>query len=165
MASVFASSETQACTAVRFGVATPVMRPSSRTEPTSASSSSGRPLSTSWSIDVLCFPTASAPAMRFSSETGKRTPSFSPISWASRIIRSTSACVGGNWMRSTSVACVSALIGLKVQFPQSFTHSSERRSLDTRTLKPASRSSFTVLRRRSVSAPSISPSEIRSPST
>ena len=66
---------------------------------------------------------------------------------------------------STSVAWVSALIGLKVELPQSFTQSSERRSLETRTLNPASRSSFAVLRSRSVSELSTSPSEIRSPST
>ena len=46
----------------------PSRSPSSITAPTTASSSSGRPASTSCSIDVLCAPTFAAPAIRWSIE-------------------------------------------------------------------------------------------------
>ena len=76
------------------GVGTPVSWPSSITAPTSASISGSRPASTSCSIDVLCLPTFSAPAMRFSSVTRKLTPSLFATCSASRIIAAASSRVG-----------------------------------------------------------------------
>ena len=60
-------------------------------------------------MDVLCLPTFSAPAMRFSSVTRNLTPSVFATLSASRIIAVASSRVGGNWQMSTSVEWVSAL--------------------------------------------------------
>ena len=113
------------------------MRPTSITEPTSASISGSRPASTSCSIEVLCLPTRSAPAMRFSSVTRKVMPSRSATACASRIIAAARSRVSGNWQMSTSVECVSALIGLKVRLPHSLSQISERMLSSTGALRPA----------------------------
>jgi hypothetical protein len=64
-------------------------------------------------------------------------PSLFAIVSASRIIAMLSARVCGNWSRSTSVACVSALMGLKLRFPQILSQISPRMSFVTGALKPA----------------------------
>src|ERR1700728_2315774 len=109
----------------------------SRIEPISASVSSERPASTSCNIDVLCAPTASAPAMRLSIETRKVTPSFCAISCASFIMVAARSRVSANWQISTSVACVSAEIGLKERLPHALSQISERISGSTMDLSPA----------------------------
>ena len=63
-----------------------VNRASSITEPSSASVSSGRAASTSCSIEVLWWPTRSAPAMRFSMGTRKVMPSLLAMPCASVIM-------------------------------------------------------------------------------
>jgi hypothetical protein len=68
------------------GVGVSVIRPSSCTEPTSASISIGRPASRSCSIEVRCAPTAAPPSIRRSTSMGNLTPSFSAISCASSIM-------------------------------------------------------------------------------
>src|SRR6185369_10378437 len=70
------SSLTQPYTARVAGIGTPSRSPSSRTAPTTASISMGRPASRSCSIEVLCAPTFSAPAMRWSIEIGISIPIF-----------------------------------------------------------------------------------------
>ena len=146
------------------GVGVPVICPSSTTAPTSASSSSARPLSTSCSIEVLCAPTASAPAIRWASEILKRTPSASATDWPSVIMRSTSASVDGNRQISSKVAWVSAEIGFKLRLPQSLTQSSARMSRDTGDLKPAFMKTRDSDSTRSLRLPSSSPSVKRLPS-
>ena len=146
------------------GVGTPAMPPSSTTEPTSASSSSARPASTSCSIEVLCAPTASAPAMRCSSVILKRTPSASATACPSAIIAAASARVPGKRQMSSSVACVSALIGLKLRLPQSLIQISLRMSLLTGALKPAFISACDSASMRSLRVPSGSPKVKRLPS-
>ena len=73
--------------------------------------------------------------MRFSSDTLKRTPSFSPIVCASVIIAAASARVGGWRQTSSSVACVSALIGLKLRLPHSLSQISDADIADDRCLE------------------------------
>jgi hypothetical protein len=114
-----------------------VRRASSTTEPTSASISGARPASTSCSIDVLCLPTFSAPAMRLSSVTRNSMPSLCATACASRIIAAASSRVSGYWQMSTSVECDRLLIGLKVRLPHSFSQISERMLSSTGALKPA----------------------------
>ena len=74
--------------------ASPSAAPARRTHRSAARSPSGRPASTSCSIDVLWAPTFSAPSMRCSIEIRSRSPSFSAISAASRIICAASSRVG-----------------------------------------------------------------------
>jgi len=64
--------------------------------------------------------TAAAPAMRLSIDTRKRTPSFSATAWLSCITAAASDRVGSNPQMPASVACVSALTGLKTMLPHSF---------------------------------------------
>ena len=64
-------------------------------------------------------------------------PSLFAIASASRIIAMLSSRVSGNWSRSTSVAWVSALMGLKLRFPQILSQISPRMSLVMGALKPA----------------------------
>ena len=115
--------------------ATSTMRPSSITEPSSASISIARPCSTSCSIEVLCAPMASAPAMRFSMRDAEADAERLADGLGFRIISAASARVGGKRQMSSSVAWVSALIGLKVRLPQSFIQISARTSLDDRRLE------------------------------
>ena len=81
--------------------------------------------------------TDSAPAMRLSIDTRNLTPSFSAMSCASFIMRAASSRVSANWQMSTSVAWVSALIGLKERLPHALSQISERMSSSTRDLSPA----------------------------
>ena len=87
--------------------------PSSCTAVTSASISIGRPSSRSCSIEVLCAPTSSAPAMRLSTSIGNFTPSAVAIVSASTIMVRATARVPGSPAISSSVPPVSAEIGLK----------------------------------------------------
>src|ERR1700733_11900603 len=151
--------------ASRCGVATLARRASSVTEPKSASISIARPCSISCSIEVLCAPMLSAPAMRLSMLRRNRMPNASPTVCASRIIAAASARVGANRQMSSSVAWLSALTGLKVRLPQSFIQISERTSLSAGDLKPAFVNSSDSAAMRSVLAPSISASGKRWPST
>ena len=66
---------------------------------------------------------------------------------------------------SCSVACVSALIGLKLRLPHSLTQISLRMSRDTGALKPAAISDLLSASMRGVRWPSSSPSVKRLPST
>ena len=110
------------------------------------------------------MPTLSAPAMRRSIVTRKPAPRRSPIVCASVIIAAASDRVSGNWQMSTSVECVSALMGLKVRLPQSLSQISERMSVSTRALKPDSVSSPATRCTRADSLPSSSPTGKRMPS-
>jgi hypothetical protein len=146
------------------GVGVAVSRPSSATEPTSASISGARPASMSCSIEVLCRPTFSAPAMRLSSVTRNSTPSLPATCWASRIMLAASSRDGGYWQMSCSVECDRLLIGLKVRLPQSLSQISPRMSCSTGALKPAAVKQFEIRVTRAVVLPSSSPSGKRSPS-
>ena len=105
---------------------------------TSASISIGRPRSRSCSIEVLCAPTAAAAvdaAGRRRSGSARRASRRSPAprpSWRGRRAR-----VPGSAQISSSVAPVSALIGLKERLPQSLTQISSRMSGRTGALRPA----------------------------
>ena len=112
----------------RSASASPVRRPSSCTAVTSASISIGRPSSRSCSIEVLCAPTCSAPAMRLSTSIGNFTPSAAAIVSASTIIARATARVPASRAISSSVPPVSAEIGLKERLPQSLTQMSLRMS-------------------------------------
>jgi hypothetical protein len=149
---------TSAYTVSMCGVATPVSRPSSMTDPSSASISGSRPASMSCSIDVLCLPTFSAPAMRFSMVTRNSMPSLFAIDFASVIIACASVRVSGYWQRSTSVECVSALIGLKERLPQSLSQISARMSSRIGDFSPAATNACERSVMRSVVVPSSSPS-------
>jgi hypothetical protein len=74
------------------------------------------------------------------------------------------ARVGPNLQTSSNVACVSALIGLKLELPQSFVHISARTSLTTGALNPAFPKASETRRILSLFDPSISASEKRLPS-
>jgi len=123
-----------------------------------------RPISISCSIEVLCLPTRSAPAMRFSSDTRNCTPSLLAMVCASVIISAASWRVRGNWQMSASVEWVSALMGLKLRFPHSLSQISERMSFATGDLKPALVNVAEMALTRSLSEPSSSPTEKRLPS-
>ena len=75
-----------------------------------------------------------------------------------------SARVGPNLQISSNVACVSALIGLKLELPQSFVHISARTSLTTGALNSAFPKASETRRILSLFDPSISASEKRLPS-
>ena len=83
---------------------------------------------------------------------------------ASRIMLAASSRVAGNRQMSSSVACVSALIGLKLKLPQTLSQISERMSIDTGALKPAALKASLMARMLGVSVPSSSPSVKRLPS-
>ena len=91
-------------------------------------------------------------------------PSPAATSCASVIIRAARSREGANWQMSTSVAWVSALIGLNDRFPHALSQISERMSSSTGALNPAccnvSDSAFT----RFVTEPSSSPTGNREPS-
>src|SRR5207248_1694818 len=80
------------------------------TDPVRASISSGFPASRSWSMEVLCSPTLSAPAMRRSMVTRKVTPSAWATASVSRIIAAASSRAGAKRQMPASVARVSALM-------------------------------------------------------
>jgi hypothetical protein len=67
------------------------------------------------------------------------------------------ARVGPKRQMSSSVAWVSALIGLKLRLPQTLSQISERMSPDTGALNPAALKASPMARTRGVSLPSISP--------
>ena len=92
-------------------------------------------------------------------------PNASPTFCASAIIAAASVRVGGKRQMSSSVARVSALIGLKVRLPQSFIQISVRTSLSTGDLKPAREKSSASAATRALFEPSISASGRRLPST
>ena len=147
-----------------LGVGVRVSRPSSTTAPMSASVSSALPDSASCSIEVLCLPTRSAPAMRFSSGTRNEIPSFDATSCASVIIFAASARASGNRQMSTRVAWVSALIGLKERLPHALSQISERMFSSTGALNPARCSVSDNALTLSVTTPSSSPTGNRVPS-
>ena len=146
------------------GVGVSVIWPNSITAPTKACSSSWRPASTSCNMDVLCCPTACAPAMRFSKLTLNCTPSLAPMFCASVIMLAASSRVAGKTQMSSNVACVNALMGLKLKLPHTLSQISERMSLDTGALKPAALNASLMARMLGVSLPSISPNVKRLPS-
>ena len=117
----------------------------------------------SCNIDVVCAPTAAAPAIRLSTSMAKRTPSFSPIACASSIMFLATARVPGSVATISSVAFVSALKGLKHKLPHSFTHISSRIFL-TGALRPALIIACDNARTRSVFSPDDSPRVNRLPS-
>ena len=129
-----------------------------------ASSSSGRPASRSWSIDVLCSPTFSAPVSRCSIETGSSSPSFWATASVSVMISRIRGATSGSRAISPSVAPVSALIGLNATLPRSFTQISWRIRVVMGQRNPAWPSASARRRTRSEREPSGSPSEIRAPS-
>ena len=69
--------------------------------------------------------------------TRKATPSLFATASASRIISTLSSRVSGKRSRPASVACVNALIGLKLKLPHSLSQISPRMSEMTGALKPA----------------------------
>ena len=83
---------------------------------------------------------------------------------ASRIMAAARSRVGPNRQMSSSVAWVSALMGLKLRLPHNLSQISERMSFDTGALKPASRNAVLMARSCGVSLPSISPKVKRLPS-
>jgi hypothetical protein len=145
------------------GVGVSVRRPSSCTDVTSASISMGRPRSRSCSIEVLCAPTAAPPSIRLSTEMGKRTPSFSAIAWASTIIARATARVPSSVQITSSVAWVSALIGLKERLPQSLTQSSSRIFGRTGAFSPAATSAWASASTRGDARPKARPARIGRP--
>src|SRR5208283_5299616 len=80
----------------------------STTEPTSASNSIGRPASRSCSIEVLCAPTFSAPAIRCSMEIGNSMPNLLDFlhnasnhesgSWIARDLRQRGSSERADWI-------------------------------------------------------------------
>src|SRR6266481_4762217 len=161
---VRASSCVRPYTASICGVGVRVRRPSSTTDPTSASSSGRRPASTSCSMEVLWWTTLSAPAIRLSRLTRNTMPSLCAMVCASVIIAAASARVAGNWQMSASVERVSALMGLKVRLPQSLSQISARMSSSTGALNPARAKHCETRCTRSLLVPSSSPTGKRSPS-
>ena len=135
------------------------------TTPSVPSISRGFPASTSWSIEVLCLPTFSAPSMRRSNVTLKWAPSFSATSFASVIMVAASSRDSGNWQIASRVEWVSALIGLKHRFPQSLSQISDRMSSTTGDLNPAPINASETRVTRSDVLPSSSPRGNRIPST
>ena len=97
--------------------------------------------------------------------TLKVTPSLFATASASVIICVASSRVSGNWQMSTSVACVSALIGLKLRLPHSLSQISLRMSPMTGALNPALTRLALMACTRGVVEPSSSPSVNRLPST
>ena len=108
-------------------------------------------------------PTAAPPSMRFSTSIAKLAPSASPIACASSIIARHNDRVPGSVQITSSVAWVSALIGLKHRLPHSFIQISSRSFGRIGALKPASRNIADSSSMRSVRSPDGSPSENRSP--
>ena len=92
-------------------------------------------------------------------------PSRFAIASASRIIAMLSSRVSGNWRRSTNVAWVSALIGLKLRFPQILSQISPRMSSVIGALNPALERLAEIASTRGVLLPSNSPRVNRFPST
>ena len=95
---------------------------------------------------------------------GTSTPSFSAICCASSIMRRATSRVPGSVQSTSSVAWVSAEIGLKDRLPQSFTQISSRRRGRTGAFRPADCSACDSATARSDFEPSGSPSEKRLPS-
>ena len=151
-------------TASMCGVATSAIWPSSITAPTSASISGSRPASTSCSIEVLCLPTFSAPAILLSSDTRRVTPSLFATASASRIMLAARSRVGGKRQISTSVECVKALSGLKVRLPHNLSHISARTLPNTGDFSPARSNTAARAVTRADTLPSSSPNGKRSPS-
>ena len=103
--------------------------------------------------------------MRLSMPTRNLTPSLPATASASRIIWTLSSRVSGNCNRPTSVACVNALIGLKLRFPHSLSQISLRMSAITGALKPARVNAAEMACTRGDVEPLGSPSANRLPST
>src|ERR1700748_1937116 len=115
-----------ASTASSAGVGIPVSRPISCTTVTSGSISIGRPRSRSCSIEVLWAPTLRAASIRRTTSTRNLTPKVSAIAWLSSMIAFDNARVAGSEQITSSVAQVSALIGLRQTLPHSFSQISAR---------------------------------------
>ena len=139
--------------------------PSSMTAPTTSSSSRGRWLSRSCSIDVLCVPAFSAPAMRCSIEMGSSMPNRRATASTSVIRLRISGPVFGSRTISASVAPVSALTGLSEALPSSLTQISWRMRVVIGARRPPAISASAICRQRSERLPSGSPSVRRLPST
>src|ERR1019366_1294930 len=125
-AEVTPSSFAQAYTVRVWGIAIPSFSPSSTTAPTTGSSSMGRPASRSCSMEVLCSPTFSAPAILWSMEMGSSIPSLLATASTSAMILRTTGQMWGSRAMVTRVARVRALMGLKATLPSSFTQISWR---------------------------------------
>src|SRR5258708_2955254 len=96
----------------------PRLSPSSTTAPTTASSSIGRPASRSCNIEVLCSPTFSAPAMRWSIEIGISIPSFAATASTSVMMLRIIGPASLSRAICDRVARVRALMGLKATLPR-----------------------------------------------
>ena len=102
--------------------------------------------------------------MRLSTPIGNLTPSFSATACASSIIARARARVPGSATMSSSVAWVSALIGLKLRLPHSLTQISSRMRGLTGAFSPAAMKTSDRRVTRSLRLPSGSPRVKRSPS-
>ena len=91
-------------------------------------------------------------------------PSLGATACASRIMSAARRRVPGSRQMSTSVARESALIGLNVRLPHSFSQISERMSSSTGALRPARVNAPHTRSTRGVVVPSSSPIGKRSPS-
>ena len=140
------------------------MRPSSMTEPISASASIARPASTSCSMEVLCVPDRLGAGDALVDREAKARAERLADRLRLAIVRVTSSRVGGKRQISSSVAWVSALTGLKLTLPQSFVQISVRMSATTGALKPARVKACDSAATRGVSYCRFRPSEKRLPS-
>src|SRR2546430_2151400 len=91
-------------------------------------------------------------------------PSLLATASASAIIVAARLRVGGYWQMSTSVECVSALIGLNARFLRSLSQTSARMLSSTGALNPARVKHSDTARTRPLEEPSSSPTGKRSPS-
>ena len=90
-------------------------------------------------------------------------PSASATAWPSSIIALATARLPGSAVMTSSVAVVSALIGLKAMLPHSFTHNSSRMRGRTGAFRPAAINRADSVLARSERVPSGSPRLNRSP--
>ena len=103
------------------------------------------------------------PSMRRSTSTRNLTPKVSAICCASTIIERVTARVPGSLHRTSSVAWVSALIGLNETLPHSFSQISSRMFSSTGALRPAFSNSAASAWMSSVISPDGAPNGKRSP--
>ena len=133
------------------------MAPISRTAPVSASSSSGRPASASWSIEGRTSPSLRVTACRSSGVCSIGQPIRAPISRASSMAAEQNATTRSSARTWPMVAPVTAQTGFIVRLPHSLYQTSARMRGETVTSKPAPRSAAASESSRGDPAPDGSP--------
>ena len=146
-----------------FGVATPTARAISATLATSASSSTGRPASTSCSIDERNAPSLRVIRWRSSGVVPIGRPMRAPTAAASRIVALTKSRTSGSSMIRSVVAPVIAEIGLIVMLPHSLNQTSCWMRGESSASKPACAKSAAMRSTRALLVPSGSPKIRRFP--